>query len=87
MYIVLVSHPLHWDHNSPCTKRARSSFVVMRFPMTKRVLGQKSPSRSDGGTQKRGSEFELIIQPSSITESSMKGAEVWVRYLTMGQIG
>jgi hypothetical protein len=76
--VQLPANPLHRDHDSPCTKRLRSNFVVMISPIINLVLGQKRPSRNVGGTQNKSSEFEPNIQPSCITELSMNGGKTWV---------
>jgi hypothetical protein len=84
--IPIRDHRLHRDHDSPCTKRERSSLVVMRLPTIKRLLGQKRPSRSEGGTQNKSSELGPSIQPSCITELAVKDGELWARNLTMNWV-
>jgi hypothetical protein len=67
-YSIMIPNQIwHLVQSSPYLNVSRSSLVAMVFPISSKLLGRRSPSRSKGGTQKRRLESEKI-HPSSILE-------------------
>jgi hypothetical protein len=60
--------------------------VAMTGPINSSLLGRKSPARSVGGTQNRSSESGPKIQPSFMTELSVKGVDILLDFLMMDTI-
>jgi hypothetical protein len=70
-YSIMIPNQIwHLVQSSPHLNVPRSSLVAMILPISSKLLGRMSPSRSKGGTQKRRFELEMI-HPSSILELSV----------------
>jgi hypothetical protein len=77
------SDSLQRDHDFPCTKDVRSSLVAMASLINSVLVGRQSPARSAGGTQNRSSEFGPNIQPSFMSEPSVKEVDILLNALIM----